>query len=252
MARRIGLLVIAVAVALVGAASVLTYASHSAARAADGQNAVSVLVAKKEIAAGTPAAALATLVEQRDLPASAVPDGALHDLKALANQVAAQDVHAGQALLPAQFVGRQIAGSIRIPTGKLAMSVQVQDPQRVGGFVLPGSQVAVFDTYTKGTSANDLATRMLLARVQVIAVGPTALSTVGGATPGKAAKQGGLGSGGGAGSDPTAVLTVAVDADQALKLVHATQTGRLYFALLSDTSRTGDGSQSVDNTSLFN
>lgn len=252
MARRIVLLVIAVVVSLFGAASVLTYANHSAARAADGQATVLVLVAKNDVAAGTQANAMQAAVELRALPVTAVPAGAVKDLKLLGDQVTGQNVHAGEVLLPAQFVGKQLAGSINIPVGKLAMSVQVQDPQRVGGFVLPGSQVAVFDTYTpSGATAGNDATRMLLSKVQVIAVGPTALSTVGGvAASNKDGKSGGLG--GGSNSDPTAVLTVAVDAGQALKLVHAAQTGRLYFALLSDTSRTGDGGQSINNATLFN
>jgi pilus assembly protein CpaB len=250
MARRIGLLAIAVIVALFGAAAVLTYASHSNARAARGQVVVSVLVAKQDVSAGTSAGGMGSAVELRSLPTAAVPAGALTNLTPLGDQVTAEDVHAGQVLLPSQFVGKQIAGSIKIPAGMMAISVQVQDPQRVGGFVLPGSHVAVFDTYTKGSTTAEATTRLLLNKVQVIAVGPTALSTVGGTAAVQSNKSGGIGSAGSA-SDPTAILTVAVDAVQALKLVHAAQTGRLYFALLSETSKTGDGTRAVDNSSLF-
>ena len=250
MARRIGLLAIAVVLSLFGAISLVAYARGSDARAAEGQSTVSVFVANKEIAAGTAVGSIGGAVQRRALPGTAVPAGAVTDLKTLTDQVTARDLHAGEVLLPTQFVGKQIAGSLKIPAGKLAMSVQLQDPERVAGFVLPGSQVAVFVTYSKGTSATDLVTRMLLSKVQVIAVGPTALSTVGGSGAEKDVRAGGLGSGNT--QDPTALLTVAVDSDQALKLVQATQTGKLYFALLSDSSRTGDGSRAVDNSSLFN
>ena len=252
MARRLGLLAVAVVLSLFGAISLIAYARGSDARAAEGQSTVSVLVAAKDVPAGTAAASLGSAVVLRALPGTAVPAGAMKDLTALKDQVSAQDLHAGEVVLPTQFVGRQIAGSLKIPAGKLAMSVQLQDPERVGGFVLPGSQVAVFVTYSKSAAATDLVTRMLLSRVQVIAVGPTALSTVGGSAQDPAKKAGGLGSGGAAGNDPTALLTVAVDAGQATKLVQGTQTGKLYFALLSDTSNTGDGNQAVDNSSLFN
>lgn len=250
MARRIGLLVVAIVVALLGAASLLSYANHAKASAAEGKPTLRALVARSDIAAGTAGEAVGDKAALQTLPASIVPSGALIDLKALAGQVAAREVHVGEVLLPTSFVAKQIAGSIQIPPGKMAMSVQVQDPARVGGFVLPGSKVAVFDTFL-ARPATPESTRLLLGSVQVIAVGPTALSTVGGASAvPKADKSGGLGSGGG--GDPTALLTVAVDADQALKLVHAAQTGRLYFTLLSDTSRPGDGARSVDNTTLFN
>ena len=250
MARRLGLLAVAVVLSLFGAFSLITYARGSDARAAEGQSTVSVLVATKDVPAGTAVDGLGDAVALRALPGTAVPAGAMKDLSSLKDRVTAQDLHAGEVLLPTQFVGRQIAGSLKIPAGKLAMSVQLQDPQRVGDFVLPGSQVAVFVTYSKGASATDLVTRMLLSRVQVIAVGPTALSTVGGTAPDRTGRTGGLGSGGN--NDPTALLTVAVDALEAAKLVQGTQTGKLYFALLSDTSRTGDGNQAVDNSSLFN
>ena len=247
MARRIGLLVTAVVLALFGAASLLTYANGSTARAAVGQNLVSVLVVSKAISAGTAADKIGGSVELRPLPKSAVPAGALTVLTSLTDQVTAQDLPAGQVLLPAQFTAKQLAGSLRIPDGKLAMSIEMQEPQRVAGFVLPGSQVAVFVTYAKGGSTTDLATRLLISKVQVIAVGPTALSTVGGTSAKKSDAADGP-----AESKSTALITVAVDAGQALKMVQASQAGTLHFALLSDTSKISDGSPAVDNSSLFN
>lgn len=250
MARRLGLLALALVLSLFGAVSLVAYARGSDARAAEGRSTVSVLVAAKDVAAGTEVGALGSAVVLRALPRTAVPNGAVKDLGSLKGQVTGRDLHAGEVVLLTQFVGKQIAGSLQIPAGKLAVSVQLQDPERVAGFVLPGSQVAVFVTYSKSASATDLVTRMLLSRVQVIAVGPTALSTVGGSAPDRTSKASGLGSG--TSTDPTALLTVAVDAGQAAKLVQGTQTGKLYFALLSDSSTTGDGSQAVDNSTLFN
>ena len=245
MARRIGLLVIAVVLALFGAASLLTYANGSTARAAVGQNLMSVLVVNKTIPAGTAVDKISGAVELRPLPKHAVPAGALTALTSLVDQVTAQDLPAGQVLLPSQFTARQLAGSLKIPDGKVAISVEIKEPQRVAGFVLPGAHVAVFVTYGKGGSATDMATRLLISKVQVIAVGPKALSTVGGEAANKSDAAGSP-------AESTALITLAVDAAQALKLAHATQTGTLHFALLSDTSKISDGSPAVDNSSLFN
>jgi pilus assembly protein CpaB len=48
----------------------------------------------------------------------------------------------------------------------------------------------------------------------------------------------------------TVLITVAVNQKQAEQLIHATQTGSLYLALLSDTSKVAP-SLGVDNNSLF-
>ena len=258
MARRIGLLVVALAVALFGTGAVLTYASRANARAMADQAPVEVLIAKEVIPAGMTAEQVQQkkLVETSSVPKRVVPKGALTDLAAEAGQVLGQDVQPGEMVLQARFVPQQVAGSIQIPGNSMAMSVQVQDPQRVGGYVLPGSEVAIFDTYAvekqqpapAGEPVVDAATRLLLPRVKVIAVGPTALSTVGGEP---AAAEGDDAAAAAPSQDPAAVLTVAVDSAQAVKLAHAAQTGRLYFALLSSASRTGDA-PAVDNRTLFN
>lgn len=258
MARRILLFLVAVAVALFGTGSVLTYASQANSRAMADQAPVQVLVATGLVPAGMTAedAQGKKLLALESIPSKVVPQGALTDLTSVAGQVTAQDVHPGEVIIRPRFVSQQVAGSIQIPGSGMAMSVQVQDPQRVGGFVLPGSEVAIFDTYeveaatgNVGKPVVDSATRMLLNRVKVIAVGPTALSTVGGQAPKK--EDDAAAAAAAPSQDPAAVLTLAVDAAQAVKLAHAAQTGRLYFALLSGTSKTG-GTPAVDNSTLFN
>jgi pilus assembly protein CpaB len=82
-------------------------------------------------------------------------------------------------------------------------------------------------------------TRMLLPRTSVIAVGPATLRAEAAET--KDAKKEVI---------TTAVLTVAVTQEDAERLVHSTQTGELYFGLLSSTSQTGPGT-GVSNTTLF-
>lgn len=253
MARRLGLLVAAIAVALFGALALLSYASSSNAQVAVAEDNVSVLVAQKDVPEGTAVQAATALVKVQPMPRKAVPPGAASDLKAVGDTVVGQDIRAGEVVLTTDFVPREKAGSIKIPADKLAISLQLADPQRVAGFVLPGSKVAVFDTYATtarpgGTSGGQQAaaggqsTRLLLPEVQVIAVGPTALSTVG--APAQPAQAG-------AATEASALLTLAVDQAQASKLIHASQTGKLTFALLSDASRTDSSAPAVTDSTLF-
>ena len=255
MARRLLLIIVALVVALFGAGAVLTYAGRADSRAVAAEQTTNVLMASADVPAGTPVGTAESkgLIRAGKIPTRLVPPGALDALGTVIGQVVSEDIHSGEVVLRAQFVASQLAGSIKIPDGLLAISVTVQDPQRVGGFVLPGSFVAVFDTFpvqkpnaTPGDAVVDSATRMLLPRAKVIAVGLTALQTIGGETKSKPS-SGGLGN---AAQDASATLTLAVDSTQALKLVHAAQTGRLYFALLSDKSKS-DVARSVDNSTLF-
>jgi pilus assembly protein CpaB len=165
-------------------------------------------------------------------------------------------------LLAPKFTDRQTTGSLTIPPGKMAISVQLGDPQRVAGFVLPGSEVAIFNTFearkatvkveatgpstaTAEAEATDETTRLLLPRVTVVAVGEVTLrpSTTDGEkkATGKGEEEKPI---------TTAVLTVAATQEEAEKLVHAAQTGELYIGLLNGESKTGP-SDGVNNLTLF-
>jgi pilus assembly protein CpaB len=86
-------------------------------------------------------------------------------------------------------------------------------------------------------------TRLLLARVSVIAIG----STVAGATSTAPAD----GSSGGASSSSNGVLvTVALRQHDAEKLILASQTGTLYLGLLNQASQVTPG-PGANNTNLF-
>ncbi len=256
MARRTGLFLLALALALFGTGAVFVYVSRVDARAVAQQQPVEVLVATGTIAAGTSAeeAEKAQLFETKALASSSVPAGALRTSAKIKGRMAASPIYEGEVLLAAKFVEPQAVGVLDIPEDRMAVSVELADPQRVAGFVLPGSEVAIFDTFPVETTASGAggggtgseaaqdatvseATRMLLPRVPVIAVGQTAQ---------RPAPEGGEN------AEPvaTTVLTVAVRTEDAERLVHAAQTGRLYFALLTKNSATGP-TAGVDNSTLF-
>jgi pilus assembly protein CpaB len=115
---------------------------------------------------------------------------------------------------------------LAIPTDTLAVSVQLADPARVAGFVVPGSDIAVLATWEEkpaGDGETITHTAVILPRVQVIAVGPSTLERDGG-------------TGAGAQQVPTAILTLALAQKEAEKLVLAQKVGELYLGLVSENS----------------
>ena len=261
MNRRFALFAVAFLVALAGTGAVFVYVSQVDSRAVAGQQPVSVLVATQRIPAGTTAGSLRSqdLATTRLLARSSVPGQALSDVEGLEQQVTVSDIFPGEVLLAAKFAARAApnSGALTIPEGKLAVSVSLADPQGVAGFVTPGAEVAVFDTFNVGPASaggaapsgdrltdgfdRNRATRLLLARVTVLAVGPDVEPEVKPAEPDD----------GKAGPPVTSVaLTVAVSQADAERLIHAAETGSVWFALLSKTSRTAP-SAGTDNRRLF-
>jgi pilus assembly protein CpaB len=245
MGRRTVLLVAAVVVAALGTALIFAYVNRTDERALKDQRPVQVLVAKTLIKAGTSGAEAERqgAFKLQVIPQSATIAGYLTDTRSISPLVAVGDIFPGEQIIPAKFVAPGSSSALTIPTGKLAISVQLGDPERVAGFVAPGSEVAIFVTITPppptgGGPAPVKQTRLLLARVTVIAVGPTTLrpATSGGPTNTEAL--------------PTAILTLALNQLEAEKVVYASQSGQLYFGLLTKDSKVGPG-PSVDGRSLF-
>jgi pilus assembly protein CpaB len=252
MTRRILGVLLAVILAIVGTAAVLLYVKSVRSTVADGQRAVRVLVAAERIPAGTTGQHLLdrNLVEQITVPASSVPADALSTIPAdLDSLVVTADVQASQLIMRGMFgQSTTLSGGLTIPEGKVAVTVQVGIPQQVAGYVRPGSQIAVFDTFTTGNSSSPgtspKATRVLLPRVEVIATG--AFFTDGSTSSDQQTSNGTDQRAGG----QTMVVTVAVTQPEAERLIQATETGALYFALLTDSSDVKPG-PGVTNLTMF-
>jgi pilus assembly protein CpaB len=245
MIRRGTMLAAAAVIALVGVAAVFAYVNRVDKSSAHAASLRTALVASKTITAGTAGSDLMKrhlYVEER-LPGQAVPSGAVTDARSLSDLVTTTDIYPGEVLIQQNFSATQVTSSLVIPPGDMAMSVELGDPERVAGFVRPGSEVAVFDTFTLDNSTNHVqVTAMLLPRVPVVAVGPTSLRSASSSpTPANAQS---------AKPVTVAVLTVAVDARDAVRLAHAAQTGKLYFALLTPQSQT-TAAGAVANGNLF-
>jgi pilus assembly protein CpaB len=221
--RRTVLLIAALVVAALGTTLIFAYVNRTDERALKDQEPVRVLVATELIHAGTTASAAETngSFELQAIPRAATIPGYLTSTRAISSLVAVADIFPGEQIIPQKFAVAGASGSLPIPSGKIGMSFQLGDPQRVAGFVKPGSDIAVF------VSIQDQ-TRLLLGKVSVIAVGPTTLRPTSGDNANKEAV-------------PTAILTLAVDQVQGEKLVYASQNGQLYLALTTKDSKVAPG-----------
>ena len=249
MGRRTVLLIAAVLIAAVGTGLIFAYVSSVNDRALADQSPKKVLVVTRDIAAGTSAvdAEKAGSFELKELASASIPEGSLSDLTPVRDKVALAPIFVGEQVLAAKFGTIAASSGLSLTAGKLAVSIQLADPARVAGFVQPGSEVAIFVTLTgaqPGVPAAQDATRVLLPRAQVIAVGPTTITQTATTSTGKAD------SGTNVEALPRAILTLALLQVDAQRLIYASQKGQLYFGLLNKDSKVDRG-QPVTAANLF-
>lgn len=234
MGRRRILLVAAVVVAALGTALVFLYVRDADTRAAENFHTVEVLRATAAIQPGETidsASASGKLALQPVPRAQVLPDSQ-STIEALTGQVALTTIYPGEQIISDKFGGEAEADSpLQIPKGQLAISVNLTDPARVAGFVNPGSEVAVFLNGTDDATAKPF-TRMLLDRVTVLGVGSTTpVSTTTTDPAGQQTTE----------QLPRTLLTLAVDQNDAQRVLYASANGELSFALLTPDSRVKAG-----------
>ena len=136
MNRRILAVIIAVLLAVGGAALVLVYAKNADKRAIAAAQPSTVWVAEKLVPAGTTLkdAERTELIAKTQVAAAAVPQGALQDVNADNNALLAlSDIQPGEYLLSARFGSTPVGTkAIEVPSGKVAVSSSSSDPARVG------------------------------------------------------------------------------------------------------------------------
>ena len=234
MGRRTVLLIAALVVAALGTVLIFVYVKNADDRAQADAAPVDVLVATQGVAAGTTAAdaSNAGAFEIQEVPTSAAAEGALTDISIISDQVALAPIFEGQQILAQMFGAPGSETGLNVPKDKLAISVQLGDPERVAGFVAPGSDVAIFATVA-ATGTDGEATQVLLPKLEVIGVGATSLSTQTVTTDtGEQTTE----------EIPRTILTLAVDQKEAQKVINAQSAGSLYFGLLGDDARVRTGS----------
>ncbi|KRE62295.1 RcpC/CpaB family pilus assembly protein [Nostocoides sp. Soil756] len=270
MGRRILAIIAAAVIALVGAVLVLVYARGADARAVAAASPVPVYVTNQVVPAGTSLKDAVRLgeVSQTRVAARAKPAGALETIDETNGAlVALTDIQPGQYVLSAAFgdtpVGQK---AIQVAAGKLAVSVQLADPARVGTFVTPGSYITIFMTYplaklgetagsakptttsgsgTQPSADGASATSVLLDNVKVIAMGNALL------TPTQQQQQAAA-QGGDAAPAPTGgfLVTVEVDPTQAARLIQGINNYTLYAGLRGSELKIDPNLQVSDLTML--
>src|SRR5262245_38737459 len=259
MDRRRLLLMLAVFVAIIGTALVFLYVRGADNRAQSQFDSVAVLKATQNIAAGESYddAVAAGKIASASVPQTQLNEGYQTSMDALKGKVAAVPIFAGQQIINGQFGNTVVASTtnLPIPKGMIAISVQLNDPDRVAGNVYPGSRVAVFATglggpeHKGGSGAGVGATgepidetALLLPNVLVLNVGdPVQASTTTTDETGTQTTE----------ILPRTLLTLAVSQKDAQKIILAQKgasADALTFGLLSNTSqvRVGPGTTPAD------
>lgn len=228
MKSRTALNIAAIVLAAIAGISVYVYASSADRRAADALSPRAVVVTKQIVPAGTTLGVALDQgwISETMIPAASLPSGALDDINT-SNRglLLLQDVPAGQIVFTANLATKlPQVGPLTIPDGLMAVTVELSDPARLAPFLRAGAEVAVFDTaqVSAGSSSASIpSTRIVLERALVLGVGQTTVTQAAESQEGE-------------GSVSVALVTLAVTQSQAEVLVHAVQTGAIYFALLRD------------------
>jgi pilus assembly protein CpaB len=233
MKGRVVPIVIAIVLALAAGGIVYFLAQGADQRAISDEQPVDILVATSLIAKGTALqdAVAQNLVQTTQVPIKLQPAGSIQAVTAENGPLlASADIPAGQVLISSAFVATVPINTaltpLEVPDGLVAVSVPLQEPNKVGSFLRPGSMVAIMQTTTE--PAKDPAappvqvTRVLIDRIQVLAIGPTTAADAAAAPPEAWASP---------------LVTLAADQVQAEKLLQAMQLPQQpYLVLLSENS----------------
>jgi len=254
LTRRLLTIVLAIVLAVIATGAVLLYVKGADQRYFDRHKAVSVLVAKQQVPAGTQAGTALTdgLLGVEKLPAFSVPSDAVRaitpDLKSL---VLSGELPSGELLLKPMLVTALAAHTgLAIPPGMVALSLQFCLARDVAGYVQPGSQVAVFNTFVSGPPGSatqgcnginvqkgvtGVHVRLVLPNVKVLAAGAAAATT---GTTGATATSTSFSQSSSAQASSTTIMlvTVAVNQLDAEKLIHLDEVQVPYLALVTSSS----------------
>jgi pilus assembly protein CpaB len=245
MTRRILAITVAVVLAALGTAGGLFLVLSADARAQSRiGDAITVAIATKRIPVGTTGEKILadSMVRFEKMPKALVPKDTISVIDGERSRlVVTSNIAPGQMLLAANFdTPSKVTSGLPVPDGMMAVTVETGAPEQVAGYVQAGSQVAIFLTYNvvekNGTKTNIERTRVLLPRVEVLALGTyqSAQSRSPSATT-SSARTGSL------------MITVAASQADAERLIEGLSHGTLYLGLLTDSVEVKPGT-GVDNT----
>lgn len=237
MKTRVGLVVIALLLALAATAGSVVYLQSLKNEVIRSGETIEVLVAQQAVGPGK---TLEEMLNKGQVKLSPVPrryvvDGAITDPKGLGGRVVAAGLAKGEQLTEQKL--RQAGGgdlSSRVPQGFVALSIPVDEVTGVGNGISAGDKVMVLVTFSPGPGGVDT-TRILLKNTDVIEV-----------TSAAAGSQKSLGQGGSAAKK---TITLAVSPENAERLVFAEETGHVWVTLqpVGDTQTVETSGQTVES-----
>ncbi len=168
MGRRTLLLIASILVAAVGTALIFLYVRGADKRAEKGAETVRVVFAVKAIPRGESISAAGASFKLVSVPRDTLPAaGAYYADKPGFDQLMAQptnsavvDIPANSMIRKSDFGGAGEASSIGVAPDKVAISMQLTDPNRAAGLLKPGTIVAVIIT-TDPATAKELGIRQI-------------------------------------------------------------------------------------------
>ena len=234
--RRVLILVIATALAGLTAFLTFHYANSADERAFQGAELVEVFVVKQDIPKGLPGerALDEGYVGKESIPRKFFPAKAITNPQQLRGQVAVAALSTGVPVVAGNFVEPRIAQESfaqRLGKDQQAVTLSVSDVQAVARLVVPGDRVNLMLTTDKegapaaGTGTKE--TKFVIQNIQVLAVGNTTSLQPGEAAGEPQALQAGV-----VKTADSGLMTFAVPAIDAERVVHASQVGAIHLTLV--------------------
>ena len=243
MGRRSVLLVAALVAAALGTTMVFFYVNGVNDRALAKQSPISVLIAQKLIPAGTSVsdAKAAGSFAHKIISSGDRIAGVISDFPPINGMTASSTVYPGDQITAAKFSATGPTSVLAVPPGKISISVVVNDPAQLAGFVTAGTNVAIFLTGA-AKSGGPEQTQLLLPEVKVLAIGNKT------AAPLDTTKTSGTG------TSPvsTTFLTLAVEQKDCQRVLFASTHGRLNLGLLGKGFTPSMTVPPTNQTNLFN
>ena len=229
--RRVLAIIAAVVLTLFGTLVLIVYVNSAADRALQDTELVSILVASEEIPAGTPAADIGPLVQQRLVPRQSRAADAVVDLDNLGDQVTVERILTDEPIVERHFgdaVAAQRPGQAQIDEGREIITITLDSQRALGGQLAQGDLVGVIVSLSGGApddattdpaatsgGAGDVTTGMVLAGVPVVGL------------EGAADEESG---------EATDAVTISLDVDQseAERIAFAAEFGRIWLTRQTD------------------
>jgi pilus assembly protein CpaB len=218
MSSRITVIALAVVFAAAATLGVFMYARGLQDNAETTTDTVGVVVVSQDIPSDTELDGLLSggALEVQQVPADLVVSNAVTDLDELKGEKTASPILAGEQVSSTRLAGNQDlpGGVLSIPKGMQGISVALESQRVIGGNVLTaGDHVAIYATFQ-----NEKRTVLVTSDAQVLRVS----RATEGAASGTATTQSGSGNS----------VTLALDPEEAQKLVFGQDLGKIYFSVI--------------------